>query len=419
MSDPLIYLDHNATTPLAPEAWEAMNRAATGGLANPASGHAAGRRARRLVEDARERIGEILGLDTSRGEGDRLIFTSGGTEANNWALSAMASGDWGTGDTSGSDLPPSSGSVPHALVSAIEHPSVLGPAARLAEQGLFGGRRWDVERIAVDREGRVVVADFLEKLRPSTRLVSVMLGNNETGVVQPVAEIASECRRRGIFVHTDAVQAVGKIGVDFRSLAVDAMTVAAHKFHGPLGIGGLALRHGVEPRPLLVGGFQQSGLRPGTESPLLVAGMLAALEAWYREASARTHHLAMLRDDLQRRLVAACGPTVVLGAAVERLPQTLNIAFVGLDRQALFVALDAAGVACSTGSACASGSSEPSPTLLAMGRSEAEISGALRFSVGASTTAAEVIEGATRISRVVNELRDRFQARKIAAPGRF
>ena len=419
MPDPLIYLDHNATTPLGPEALSAMNQAVVGGLANPASGHAAGRKARRLVEDARERIGEILGLDTSRGEGDRLIFTSGGTEANNWALSAMGNGEWGMGNASVVGGDSSEPAAPHALVSAIEHPSVLGPAARLVEQGLFGGQRWDVERIAVDREGRVVVADFLAILRLSTRLVSVMLGNNETGVVEPVAEIAAECRRRGIFVHTDAVQAVGKIGVDFRALGVDAMTVAAHKFHGPTGIGGLALRHGVEVRPLLVGGFQQSGLRPGTESPLLVAGMLAALEAWHREASARTHHLATLRDELQRRLVAACGPTVVHGAAVERLPQTLNIAFVGLDRQALFVALDAAGVACSTGSACASGSSEPSPTLVAMGCPEAEISGSLRFSVGATTTAAEVAEGATRISRVVNELRDRFQARKIAAPGRF
>jgi cysteine desulfurase len=202
-------------------------------------------------------------------------------------------------------------------------------------------------------------------------------------------------------------------------LGVDSMTVAAHKFHGPLGMGALAVRHSVELKPMLLGGFQQEGLRPGTESPALVAGMLAALEAWHREGNARTERLATHRDELERRLVASCGPTVVHGAAVERLPQTLNLAFVGLDRQALFVALDAAGVACSTGSACASGSSEPSPTLVAMGCSEAEISGSLRFSVGAMTTTAEVAEGAVRISRVVNELRDRFQARKIAAPGRF
>jgi cysteine desulfurase len=410
MPEPTIYFDHNATTPLSSEALEAMNRMATTGTANPASGHAAGRQSRRLVEDARERIGELLGLDASRGEGDRLIFTSGGTEANNWALYAMESGAW-NGPAAGRDS--SQHAPPHALVSAVEHPSVLGPAARLAEHG------WDVEKMSVDCDGRVVVADCTARLRPSTRLVSVMLGNNETGVVQPVAEITAECRRCGIFIHTDAVQAVGKIGVDFRALGVDAMTVAAHKFHGPLGIGAIVWRSGVEPRPLLVGGFQQFGLRPGTESPMLVAGMLAALEAWHRDAASRTRHLAALRDELQRRLVATCGPTVVHGATVERLPQTLNIAFLGLDRQALFVALDAAGVACSTGSACASGSSEPSPTLLAMGRPEAEISSSLRFSVGATTTAAEVAEGASRISRVVNELRDRNQARKIVSPGRF
>jgi cysteine desulfurase len=416
MSEPSIYLDHNATTPLAPEALDAMNRVAADGPANPASNHAAGRRARRLVEDARERIGEILGLDTSRGDGDRLIFTSGGTEANNWVFARMGIEEFRSSELRVSavaergmgDAP-----NPHALVSAIEHPSVLGPAARLAEQG------WDVEKIAVDRDGRLDPADFFTRLRPTTRLVSVMLGNNETGVIQPVAEIATECRQRGIFVHTDAVQAVGKIGVDFRRLSVDAMTAAAHKFHGPLGIGALVLRHGVELSPLLFGGFQQSGLRPGTESPMLVAGMLAALEAWQRDAATRTNHLATLRDELQRRLVATCGPTVVHGSAAERLPQTLNIAFVGLDRQALFVALDTAGIACSTGSACASGSSEPSPTLLAMGCSEAEISSSLRFSVGATTTTAEVAESATRISRVVNELRDRSNARKIAIPGRF
>jgi cysteine desulfurase len=408
MADLPIYLDHNATTPIAVEALEAMRQAAAAGPANPASGHAAGRKARRLIEDARERMGEILGLDTSRGEGDRLIFTSGGTEANNWVFAAG-----GHVPAAGTHLDAAGGNAPHALVSAVEHPSVLGPAARLADEG------WSVERIAVDRDGRIELGNFLARLRPSTRLVSVMLGNNETGVVEPVAEIAAECRSRGIFVHTDAVQAVGKIDVHFRSLSVDAMTVAAHKFHGPLGIGALVWRHGIEPRPLLVGGFQQSGLRPGTESPMLVAGMLAALEAWHREAANRTKRLALLRDDLQQRLVAQCGPAVVHGATVERLPQTLNIAFVGLDRQALFVALDAAGVACSTGSACASGSSEPSPTLLAMGCPEAEISGSLRFSVGATTTAAEVVESASRISRVVNELRDRFQARKIASPGRF
>jgi cysteine desulfurase len=394
-----------------------MNRATRDGLANPASGHAAGRKARRLVEDARERIAEILGLDTSRESGDRLIFTSGGTEANNWVFAAM--------EHALDVAPAADRRSPHALVSAVEHPSVLGPAARLAERG------WQVERISVDRSGRLELGDFSAKLRPDTRLVSVMLGNNETGVIQPVAEVALECRRRGILVHTDAVQAVGKIDVRFSVLGVDAMTVAAHKFHGPIGIGALVLRHGIELRPLMVGGFQQSGLRPGTESPLLVAGMLAALEAWHRDPVARTRHLSAMRDDLQRRLVETCGPTVVhglnnehaisdvRGSAADRLPQTLNIAFVGLDRQALFVALDAAGVACSTGSACASGSSEPSPTLVAMGCSEAETHGSLRFSVGAATTAAEVAEGAARISRVVNELRDRIQARKIAAPGRF
>lgn len=384
----MIYLDHNATTPLLPEVAEAMDRTARAGYANPASQHAAGRAARRVVEDARERIAEILGVNLATMQPDRLLFTSGGTEANNLALVGLV----GEKEPAG-----------NVLISAIEHPSVIGPAERLADQG------FDVEHIPVDRDGRIDLARLAVMLRPTTRVVSIMLGNNETGVIQPIAEAASICRAQGVPLHTDAAQAVGKIDVDFTALGVDALSAAAHKFHGPLGIGLLALKRGVALRPLLLGGFQQEGLRPGTEAPVLVAGLLAALEAWARERTVRTAKLAALRNEFERRLRTRCPQLIIHGEHVPRLPQTSNIAFLrsateGVNRQAMLMALDQAGIACSTGSACASGSSRPSHVLEAMGCSSAELESSLRFSIGTTTTEAEIAEAAERIIAVFREL---------------
>lgn len=388
-----IYLDHNATTPLLPEVADALDAAHRAGYANPASQHAAGRRARRAVEEARERIGMLLGADVGSMHSDRVIFTSGGTEANNLALNGQRGAS-------------------HLLISAIEHPSVRGPAERLRSTGC------DVETIPVDGNGVIDPADVAARLRPTTRRVSVMLGNNETGVLQPVAEIAALCRARGVGVHTDAVQAVGKIPVHFRDLGVDAMTVAAHKFHGPLGIGCLIVRADALPEPQSAGGFQQGGLRPGTEPTALILGFAAALEAWHREGAARTARLAALRDEFELRLTAAVPQAVIQSRTADRLPHTSCIAFVGVDRQAMLLALDQAGVCCSTGSACASGSSEPSPTLIAMGRPTAELQSSLRFSMGVATTPAEIAEAVERIRRVDHELRRQNERRKMPVAGR-
>lgn len=400
----MIYLDHNATTPLLPEVADAMHEAARAGYANPASQHAAGRRARRVVEDARERIGEILGVNLATIGPDRLLFTSGGTEANNLALLGLVA----AGDSARTDGPATPAG--HVLISAIEHPSIVGPGERLAAEG------FDVERIPVDTNGHVQVDRLAELIRPTTRVVSIMLGNNETGVLQPIAEAAELCRSRGVPFHTDAAQAVGKVEIDFTALGVDALSAAAHKFHGPLGIGLLAVRRGVSLRPLLLGGFQQEGLRPGTESPVLVVGLLAALEAWERERGARTTRLAALRDLFELRLRTSCPQIKVHGADVPRLPQTSNVAFLqsphrGVNRQALLMALDQAGIACSTGSACASGSSRPSPTLEAMACSPAELESSLRFSIGTTTTEAEIEAATGRISTVVQELSSRLESR--------
>lgn len=363
----MIYLDHNSTTPLDPRVAARLAEALAAGYLNPASQHQAGARARRALETAREEIVWPLGGRTTGMESDRLVLTSGGTEANNLALLGLA------GDPPG-----------RVLVSAIEHPSIAAAAEELIRRG------FTVERIAAEPSGIVSLAHLDELLAWPARLASVMLVNNETGVVQPVAEIARRCHERGVLCHTDAVQAVGKIPVDFAALGVDALTLAPHKYHGPLGIGGLLLRAGLQPRPVLWGGFQQQTLRPGTEPVALTLAFAEATRLATLELQARTARMAGLRDRLESSLEQRLPNIVIHGHSAPRVPNTSLISFPGIDRQGLLIALDLAGLACSTGSACQSGSSEPSPVLLAMGCPEAWTASALRFSLGAFTTAEEI-----------------------------
>ena len=383
-----IYLDHNATTPIFPEVAEAIRACWAEPYLNPASQHAFGRRARRVLEDARDRIAEILGATTTGPSPDRVIFTSGGTEANNLAIMGLLH----AGDRSH----PLASSRNHLIISAIEHPSITAVADDLARNG------WEVDRLGVDADGVIRIDGLRRILRPETRLVAAMLANNETGVVQPVAELAAICAEHGVPLHTDAAQAAGKLPLSFRDLGVATMSIAAHKFGGPLGIGALVVRHDVDLSPQLLGGFQQFGFRAGTESVALAVGMRLALELWESNQSEWLAHLQTLRDHFEG--VLKNRDVVFLGKDAQRLPNTSNIAFVGFDRQALFLALDQAGVACSTGSACASGSSEPSPVHLAMGCNPAVISSALRFSFGVATTLDEVAEAACRIIGICNDL---------------
>jgi cysteine desulfurase len=401
-SEPIqpIYLDHNATTPVLPEVVEAMRECYAAPHLNPASQHEFGRRARRVLEDARERIGELVGANMSGRDADRVLFTSGGTEANNLAVLGLAgAGRFSSPGNSGRALGATRNhDAPHLIISAIEHPSITAVADHLAACG------WAVDRIGVDERGVLRATDLTALIRPETRLVAAMLANNETGVIQPIKELSTICVERGTPLHTDTAQIVGKLPVNFRELRVATMSFAAHKFHGPLGIGALIVRHDVELAPQLFGGFQQGGLRPGTESVALAMGMSRALELWHSESEQRIVRLTKLRDEFERDICAGWPAAVVIGSDAYRLPHTSNIAFVGLDRQALFVAFDQAGVACSTGSACASGSSEPSPTHLAMDLKPAVIGGALRFSFGATTTAGELEDATRRILKICNDL---------------
>jgi cysteine desulfurase len=372
----LIYLDHNATTPLLPAVWEAMQPYYFDVAGNPASAHQAGRQARRALEDARERIATLLGAFP-----DEVVFTSGATEANNLALFGLA------------------GTPPASLVSSpIEHPCVIEPLRRLGEQGFA------LDWLPVSREGVVAVADLTSRLRDDTRLVSVMLANHETGALQPVAELVAVCAGR-CFFHCDAVQAAGKLPVRFHELGVTTLSLSAHKLYGPKGIGALLVRRGVKLPPRLWGGHQQRGLRPGTEPVGLAVGLAAALEIAERERESRTTQVRLLRERFLHVVEGQAAPVVLNGPRDGGIPHTINLSFPGLQADALLMNLDLAGVACSTGSACSSGSLLPSPVLQAMGVPDEVLRSAMRFSLSHLLTVEEMEEAARRVGGVVQRLR--------------
>ncbi|MCH2181615.1 MAG: cysteine desulfurase [Mariniblastus sp.] len=380
-----IYLDHNSTTPIDPRVVDAMTDCQKKGYVNPASQHRMGQEARARLEFFRSEMVEMLGGQSSGLEADRLIFTSGGTESNHLALLGLL--------LDGHRRP-----LGRALVSAIEHPSITGAAECLRRSGV------DIDVLPVNQSG-VLKLDQLEKaIDQPARLVSVMAANNETGVVQPIRQVVERCTKKSILVHTDAVQAVGKVPAGFSWLGVDAMSLTAHKFHGPRGIGGLLVKNGLSLNPIVGGGFQQMGIRPGTEDVALVAGFHRALQLYQEEAAARQQRTEGLRDQLQARILSDCSGAVVVGAGVARTPNCLNVSFPGIDRQAFLLAADMRGLAISTGSACASGSSDPSPVLLAMGLDRATVEGSIRLSLGHQTTDREINLAADRISFIYKDL---------------
>ena len=370
----MLYLDHAATTPVLPEVWEAMRPFAVEHFGNPASAHAAGRKARQALEDARERVARSLGAEP----GD-VVFTSGATEANNLALFGLA------GSPNG-----------HILASPIEHPCVTEPLKQLA------GRGFEVEYLPVGRDGIASVDAFRGRVRVDTRLAVVMLVNHETGAVQPVKESAVLCPQSA--VHTDAAQAAGKIPVSFSDLGVTSLSVSAHKFGGPKGIGALLVRKGLKLAPQLFGGHQQQGRRPGTESVPLAVGMATALELAVSRLDEALGEMRRKRQSFVEALERACAPVVVNGPA-DGSPYILNVSFPGCRADLLLMKLDLAGVACSTGSACSSGSLLPSPVLKAMGVPDEVLRSAMRFSFGPQTTDAELDEAARRIAECVRRVR--------------
>lgn len=378
MSGPaaFIYLDHAATTPVDPEVARAIAAAERTAFANPSSQHAAGRAARRVLEDARERILALLGGRGGGSRGDRLVFTSGATEANHLAILGMAAA-----------------TAPGTLLfSRRDHASAVGAADAVRRLG------WVVEEIGLDAAGRVdpaALAGRLAAAGPGPRIVSLTPVCGQSGAVQPVAGVAAAA------VHVDATQAAGLLPIDFAAVGVATLALAPHKFGGPRGIGGLVVRGDVALAPP-VAGTQEQGLRPGTEAVPLAAGFARALELAAARRAADAARIAAVRDRFEGAILGAARaaglPAVVIAAGADRCPHVSTVSFPGVDRQALVLAADLAGVGLATGTACASGASEPAPALLAMGLAPEIVRGAVRFSFGRDTTVADVDEAVARIA---------------------
>ena len=358
-----VYLDYNATTPVDPQVAEAIPGWLQEEFGNPSSTHLFGRRARAALDQAREEVAALIGAGA-----DEIVFTGSATEANNLALLGVAGTLEGTGR--------------HLVVSAIEHPSVAGPAARLEAMG------WRVTRVPVDGEGRLMVEALESALTSDTALVSVMYANNETGTLQPIEAVSALTRERGVLLHVDAAQAPGRVPLDVNAPQVDLLTLAGHKFHAPKGIGALYVRRGVTLTPLIHGGGQERGLRPGTENLAWIRALGRAAVLARDAVAHEAVHLEAMRDRLHRLLLQGVPGLALNGHPELRLPNTLNVSFPGVQGRILLARVGHL-VAASTGSAC-HGDAQNEGVLAAMGLSEARIRGAVRLSVGRFTTNQEV-----------------------------
>lgn len=375
-----IYLDYNATTPVLPQVRDALLPFLDTHFGNPSSDHPYGRAAAEAVQRARQLVADLLGCAA-----DEIVFTSGGSESDNWALVGRV---W----AAGSDRA-------HIITTVVEHPAVLNTCRFLERRGVA------VTYLPVDGTGQVDPDDVRRALRPETVVVSVMHANNEVGTLQPIAEIAAICRQAGVPLHTDAAQSVGKVPARVDDLGVDMLTIAGHKLYAPKGIGALYVRRGTALEPLIHGAGHEGGRRAGTENvPWMVAlGAAAALAHATLETEAARQQT--LRDRLQQLLEEKAGGVTLNGHPTDRLPNTLNVRFAGIDGNALLAAVPE--VAASTGSACHAGETEPSAVLLAMGIPPAEAVGAVRLSLGRLTTEDEIERAAEALAAGVARLRAR------------
>lgn len=356
-----IYLDHNATTPVDERVMAAMMPWFSERFGNPSSRHQFGRQARQAVEEARGKVAASVGAQPAQ-----VVLTSGGSEANNLAIRGMAA-----------SLPPA-----QIVCGSVEHPCVASPCRDLKARG------WALRAVPVDKDGVYDLQEMAAALREPTGLVSLMLANNETGVTQDVATAAQMARAAGAWMHTDAVQALGKVSVDFPALGVHALTLSGHKIYGPKGVGALILDKRVELAPQITGGGHERGLRAGTENVPAIVGFGVACELAAMRVEAEADRLAQLRERLEGSVVSLGG--AVFGQAAKRLPNTSFFAFPGVEGETLLMALDRAGFSVASGSACSSSSTEPSAVLLAMGVEPELARGAIRVSLGRFSRAEEV-----------------------------
>ena len=376
----MIYLDYNATTPLCDAAREAMLPYLNCHFGNPSSVHAAGREARAAIDDARDKLAALLHAKASE-----IIFTSGATESCNLGVLGLARSASSRGG--------------HIVSNKAEHHAVLNAVEHLENREGF-----EVTWLNVSKSGMIDLDQLVDSIRPDTNLVSIMAANNETGVTQSMREISRICRERSVFLHSDMVQAFGKLEIDVS--LVDAASFAAHKFYGPKGVGFLILRSGLPIQPIMFGGAHENQRRPGTENVAAIAGMAAAAEWKLRDAEIEQQREAQLRDDLWQRIAKVFPDAQQNGDPARRLVNTLNTSFIGVDSETMLMALDLEGVCASSGSACMVGSVRASHVLLAMGLPMEFARSAIRFSLGRWTTAEEIAAATSALQRIAKRTKD-------------
>lgn len=382
-----IYFDHNATTPVDPAVGAAVARVMTEEFGNASSVHHFGQRAKAVLDEARSAVAALLNAEPSE-----IVFTSGGTESDNFALRGVAEALEPTGRR-------------HLIASSIEHEAVLVTLRALARRG------WQITLLSVDASGIVSPEALAAALTDHTALVSVMHANNEIGTIQPIAELARVAHARGALFHTDAVQSIGKIPVDVRTLGVDLLSLSAHKFNGPKGAGALWIKRGARVAAILTGGKHERNRRAGTENVPAVAGLGVAARLAAAKVTTEGVRLAALRDRLDDAILAKVPGTAINGSREPRVPNTTNISFEAIEAESLLIALDLEGVAVSTGSACSSGTLEPSHVLRAMGLPSPRTQNSIRFSLGAGNTEAEVDFVVSKLPAIVDKLRSLTGAR--------
>lgn len=376
-----IYLDHNATTPLDPVVADRMAQTLRDVWGNASSVHHFGQQAKAVLDEARASVSSFLSADPSE-----IVFTAGGTEADNIAIRGAAEALEPSGRT-------------HLITCGIEHEAVLTTMKTMARRG------WRVTTLQVDTTGIVSVDRLRDAITDDTALVSIMHANNEIGTVQPIAELAAVAHERGALFHTDAVQSAGKLPLDVRALGVDMLSIAAHKFYGPKGAGALWVKRGVRLLPVMTGGRQERNRRAGTENVPALVGLGVAAELARLKVDTEAPRLSALRDRLEAGILSAIPGTERNGAASPRVPNTTNISVERVEAESLLIGLDLAGIAVSSGSACSSGTLEPSHVLKAMGYPHARTLGSIRFSLGASTTDADVDRVLEALPPIVQKLR--------------
>jgi cysteine desulfurase len=377
-----IYFDHNATTPVLPAVADAVAAALREEFGNPSSVHHFGQKAKAVIDQARSSVAALIGADPSE-----VVFTSGGTEGDNFAIRGTAEALEASGRR-------------HLIGTTIEHEAVLNTLKALGKHG------WEITLLPVNDTGVVSPEALRAALRDTSALVSVMHANNEIGTIQPVAELARLAHERGAYVHTDAVQSAGKIPVDVKALGVDLLSISAHKFYGPKGVGAIWIRRGLRLLPIMTGGKHERNRRAGTENVAGIAGMGVAADLARAKMADESLRVGQLRDRLEAGILRVVPGTVVNGAMSARVPNTTNISFDRIEAESLLIALDLEGIAVSTGSACSSGTLEPSHVLKAMGFPPHRTQNSIRFSLGASSTAEDVERVIAVLPGIVDKLRN-------------